>query len=115
VIVSDASAGTPPALFLNGFVDENNPLGHDGRFLDDTTASLLEAAGFAIRDDRIIDVSWSFGSITEAGEFCRHLFGTSSLDADEVARALEREIGFDWSEGRPQLKWQLRRIICDPA
>ena len=115
VIVSDAAAGTAPASFLNGFVDENNPLGHDGRFLDDTTASLLVAAGFAIREDRLVDVPWSFGSMTEAGEFCRHLFGTSSLDADEVARALDREIGFDWSDDRPHLKWTLRRIVCDPA
>jgi SAM-dependent methyltransferase len=115
VIVSDAASGTAPALFLNGFVDENNPLGHDGRFLDDSTASLLEASGFAIRDDRLLDVPWSFASATEAGEFCRHLFGTSSLDANEVSRALDREIGFDWSEGRPSLRWKLRRIVCDPA
>jgi hypothetical protein len=104
-----------PPCSSTGFVDENNPLGHDGRFLDDTTASLLEASGFAIRDDRLVDVPWSFGSMREAGEFCRHLFGTSSLGADEVAGALDREIGFDWSEGRPYLRRKLRRIICDPA
>jgi len=115
VVISDAQEGSAPALFLNGFVDRNNPLGHDGRFLDGTTARHLEDVGFIIREDRLVDVAWSFESTAQAGEFCRHLFGTSLLEAEEVAEALDRDIGFDWSGGKPRLKWLLRRIVCDPA
>ena len=33
-VLADVAIDTPPARFLNGFVAENCPLGHDGRFLD---------------------------------------------------------------------------------
>jgi SAM-dependent methyltransferase len=115
VVIADAGAKTPPALFLNGFVDRNNPMGHDGRFLDDRTCGLLEDEGLAVVDDRLVEVPWAFGSVAEAGEFCRHLFWMPALDADAVAVAMEREIGFDVEDGRPRLRWVLRRIVCDVA
>jgi SAM-dependent methyltransferase len=112
-VICDAAAGTRPATFLNGFVDANNPMGHDGRFLGEHTAGLIEAAGFAIADDRLVEVPWAFASLAEAGEFCRHLFWMPALDADAVAAAMDREIGFEVIDGRPHLRWALRRIVCD--
>ena len=112
-VICDVAAGTRPATFLNGFVDANNPMGHDGRFLDETTAELIEAAGFAIASDRMVEAPWAFASLAEAGEFCRHLFWMPALDAEAVAAAMEREIGFDLVDGRPHLRWALRRIVCD--
>jgi hypothetical protein len=56
---------------------------------------------------------WSFKSLEEAGEFCRHLFGMTKLTADEAADAMGREIGFDMSKGRPHLGRVLRRIVAD--
>lgn len=112
-VICDVAAGTPPAAFLNGFVNANNPMGHDGRFLDEATAGLIEAAGFTIADDRLIELPWAFASLAEAGEFCRHLFWMPALDADAVAAAMDREIGFEVIDGRPHLRWALRRIVCD--
>ena len=43
-VIADVAAGTPPARFLNGFVAANNPMGHDGHFLDERAASLIEPA-----------------------------------------------------------------------
>ena len=114
-VIADVAAGTPPAAFLNGFVDANNPMGHDGRFLDETTAGLIESAGFGIADDRVVDMPWQFGSPTEAGAFCRQLFWMPKLSADQVAAAMDREIEFDLIDGRPHLRWALRRIVCDAA
>ena len=111
-VICDVAAGTPPATFLNGFVDANNPMGHDGRFLDGATAGLIEAQGFAVVDDRLAEVPWAFASLAEAGEFCRHLFWMPILDAEAVAEAMDREIGFDMVDG-PRLRWVLRRIVCD--
>jgi SAM-dependent methyltransferase len=113
VVIADAAVGTPPALFLNGFVDANNPMGHEGHFLDDRTVGLIEQAGFAVVDDRLVDMPWQFDSLAEAGEFCRLLFWMPSLDAEAVAAAMDREIGFDEIDGRPHLRWALRRIVCD--
>lgn len=112
-VIADVAVDTAPARFLNGFVAENCPLGHDGRFLDERTADAVASAGFAIADDRMIDVPWSFDSLGEAGEFCRHLFGMTALSAAATADAMEREIGFDLADGKPRLRWTLRRIIAD--
>jgi SAM-dependent methyltransferase len=113
VVIADAAVDTPPARFLNGFVNKNNPMGHDGHFLDDQTAGLIEATGFAIVDDALVDMPWVFDSLAEAGEFCRQLFWMPALDAGAVADAMYREIGFEVIDGRPHLRWALRRIVCD--
>lgn len=113
VVIADAAVDTPVATFLNGFVNEHNPMGHDGRFLDERTAGLLEDASFRLVDDRLVPLPWQFENLAEAGAFCRQLFWMPELDAEEVADAMEREIGFDVVEGRPHLRWALRRIVCD--
>ncbi len=112
-VICDVAAGTPPARFLNGFVNAHNPMGHIGLFLDDRTAGLIEAAGFAIADDALVVVRWAFDSLAEAGEFCRSLFWMPDLEPGEVADAMYREIGFEVIDGRPHLRWALRRIVCD--
>ena len=112
-VICDVAAGTPPARVLNGFVDAHNPMGHVGLFLDDRTAGLIEAAGFAIADDALVVVRWAFDSLAEAGEFCRSLFWMPELEPGEVADAMYREIGFEVIDGRPHLRWSLRRIVCD--
>lgn len=113
IVLMDVAADTSPARFLNGFVAEHCPLGHDGRFLDERTIGLVEATGFAVADDQLLDVPWVFDSHDEAGEFCRHLFGMTGLSAGETADAMEREIGFDANQGGPRLRWVLRRIVAD--
>ncbi len=113
VVIADAAVDTPVATFLNGFVDEHNPMGHEGRFLDVRTFALLEGAGFSIVDDRLVPMYWTFDSLDEAGTFCRQLFWMPELDANAVAEAMDREIGFEVANGRPELRWALRRIVCD--
>jgi hypothetical protein len=61
----------------------------------------------------LVEVPWAFDSLAEAGEFCRQLFWMPRLDATEVAAAMDREIGFVVVDGRPHLRWALRRITCD--
>ena len=113
LVIADAAVDTPPARFLNAFVNKNNPMGHDGHFLDEATRGLIETEGFEIVDDQLVDMPWAFDSLAEAGEFCRQLFWMPALDAGEVADAMDREIGFDMVRGRSHLRWALRRIVCD--
>lgn len=112
-VLADVAIDTPPARFLNGFVNEHCPLGHEGRFLDERTAPALEAAGFRVTDDQLVEVPWSFDNLDETGEFCRNLFGITALNSTETVEALDREIGFDFDDGRPRLRWLLRRIVVD--
>jgi len=113
LVIADAAVNTPVATFLNGFVNEHNPMGHDGRFLDELTAGLIEDVGFEIASDEMVATPWRFASLAEAGTFCGLLFSTPELSVDEVAEGMEREIGFNMMDGRPQLRWALRRIVAD--
>jgi SAM-dependent methyltransferase len=113
VVLADVAVDTAPARFLNGFVAENCPLGHEGRFLHERTAAAVKAAGFKIADDRLLDLPWAFESFAEAGEFCRHLFGMTELSVEQTADAMDREIGFFVEDGHPRLRWVLRRIVAD--
>lgn len=115
VVLADVAAGTPPATFLNGFVDRNNPMGHEGHFLDVGTADLLREAGLSVLADETVDVPWQFDDRAAAGDFCRNLFGMTGLDADAVAEAMGQEIGFEENEGGVRLKWTLRRLVCERA
>lgn len=110
VIIADIAVNTPPAGFLNGFVARNNPLGHDGRFLDSSTTGLLEAAGLVVIDDALLHLPWEFDSPEQAGEFCRDLFGIVGLSPSVIIEALKSEIGFDGPG--VCLRWSLRRLIC---
>jgi len=112
-VIADAADNAPVAVFLNGFVNEHNPMGHEGHFLDGRAGALLRDAGFSIMEDRLVPMPWQFDSLTEAGAFCRQLFWMPELSADEVADAMDREIGFEVVGGRPHLRWELRRIVCD--
>lgn len=113
VVIADVAVDTAPARYLNGFVAQNNPLGHDGRFFDAAVPDLLEKSGLTVQDDGMVDVPWTFSSILQGGEFCRSLFGTTSLEAEGVADELSSEIGFEARCDGVQLKWKLRRIVCD--
>jgi SAM-dependent methyltransferase len=113
LVIADAAAATPVATFLNGFVDEHNPMGHDGHFLDEHTAGLIEDAGFTVADEALVAMPWQFDSLAEAGAFCRQLFWMPELSADDVAAAMDHEIGFEVIDGRPHLRWALRRIVAD--
>lgn len=112
-VIADVAVDTPPAVFLNGFVHANNPMGHEGHFLDDQTAGLLERAGFEIAEDSLVEVPWQFESREEAGEFCRELFWMPSLTAEAVAEGIDPTIGIDLDDGRPRVRWLVRRVVAD--
>jgi len=112
-VIADAAADTPVAAFLNGFVDRNNPMGHKGRFLDNSVSALLHDAGFTIGEDRVLSMPWTFSSLEEAGAFCRLLFWMPELRAEAVAEAMHHEIGFSRVGEKLELDWRLRRIVCD--
>ena len=115
VVVADVAHDTAPARFLNGFVARANPMGHDGRFLNDDTAALLEAADLRILEDGIVRTPWAFADAAEAGTFAGRLFGTDKATAAEVTDALSSEIGFIPQGPQLQLDWCLRRIVCAPG
>jgi SAM-dependent methyltransferase len=111
IVIADAAAGSAVARFLNGFVADHNPMGHDGRFLDEHTRGLIEGAGLTVVEDELVSMPWRFDRHEDGGAFCGELFGLTGVDAQAVAEALERDIGFD-TEDHALLRWALRRIVC---
>jgi SAM-dependent methyltransferase len=114
VVIADIAVDSAPARFLNGFVARNNPIGHDGRFLDAEMGKLLEGARLAVVDDAVLNLAWEFVGVEQAGEFCRDLFGITNVDSSAVAEALRFEIGFDVVDAMTvRLPWPMRRIVCE--
>jgi SAM-dependent methyltransferase len=113
VVIADAAVDTPTARFLNGFVDRHNPMGHEGRFLDERTRGSIERAGLRVVEDELVTVPWLFDSVDEAGAFALELFGLAGIEPEAVGEALAEDIGFEPHGARVGLKWALRRIVCE--
>lgn len=111
-IICDVAVSSASAIFLNGFVDRHNPMGHDGAFLDEATVPALGAAGFEIVADEAIVTPWTFADVLEAGSFCARLFGIEGLSDAEIGQAMDREIGFVRTAHGVALQWPLRRIVA---
>jgi SAM-dependent methyltransferase len=112
--VADVAAGTGTARFLNGFVDQYTPGGHDGVFIsEDEFSTGLASAGLEVARDQLIDVPWEFADRAALGRFCRTLFGTTHASPAEVAAALEHDVGVDARPGGGVLlRWQLRYALA---
>ena len=114
VVLSDVAAGSATARFLNGYVADHNPHGHDGRFLDARTPGLLDAAGLDVLEDRLTPVPWRFASRADAGAYAADLFGLVGRTASQVADALASIVGLADGAGGVILDWSLRRLVCTP-
>jgi SAM-dependent methyltransferase len=112
IVIADVEQGTRPALFLNGYVDAHNPLGHRGTFLDDAIPLLLRDAGLVPVEDALIEIPWSFDNARQAGAYCGALFGIEGVSADGIGAAMEAMLGLCRGPGTYNLRWELRRLIC---
>ncbi len=110
LVVADVQDGTGTGDFLNGFVDQHTPGGHQGVFFTDgELTQRLKECGFGEVTEDLIDVPWHFTSVENMIRFCRQLFAIESAGADETLAALRETVGVDQPE--PDcvvLQWQLR-------
>lgn len=110
LVVADVQESTGTGDFLNGYVDEHTPGGHEGLFFEigELTARLSENR-FEVIEDQLVDVPWRFAKREEMGEFCRKLFAMESVTSASVADHLESIVGTKTLEdGGLHLLWQLR-------
>lgn len=112
VVICDVAEGSTSGNFLNGFVHDNNPMGHEGRFFDATLPDLIDEAGLSIIDDMSIITPWRFSSRQDVGAFAMHLFGLEGPSVEEVTEVLAEQIGIREEPDGYALQWQLRRVIC---
>ncbi|CAG0938517.1 hypothetical protein GPROT2_00260 [Gammaproteobacteria bacterium] len=111
-VLADVAAGSPVALFLDGFVGRHNSTGHAGDYLGAATLEVLAAAGFEVTHSATERYCWWFDDRRQAGDFCRLLFDVRGLDADAVADGIEEHLGFEQQRSRLGVKWQLWVASC---
>ena len=111
-VIADVQEGSSTDRFLNGFVADHNPMGHDGVFLNGRTASALQEAGFRVVEDSVRSIGWVFADRQEMGTFLRLLFGVTNASPVDTAEAAEEILGVDDSGAAISLAWPLRRLVC---
>lgn len=112
VVIADVERGTRPDSFLNIYVDQHNPLGHRGIFLDHAVPQLLRDAGLVPIADELVEIPWSFDNARQAGAYCGALFGIEGVPADAIAGAMEETLGLCPGPGTYNIRWELRRLVC---
>ncbi len=110
-VLADVRAGTPPAHFLNGFVDAHNSQGHRGVFLDELTAGALERAGLEVLVDEYVEYPWTFATPAEMAGFVAGLFGLDRADEATVLEGVATILGIDEVEGETRLRWGLQHLV----
>ena len=109
IVVADGEAGSPVARFLNEFVDQHTPEGHDGSFFAEGRFSeLLGDSGFSGISESLIDVSWRFPDETSISRFTRRLFYLPNVSDEELSAGLQRYLGVRQDGDDWLLGWQLR-------
>lgn len=112
-VLSDVAEGSPPALFLDGFVDQYNSTGHDGRYLGQHTLDALNIAGWAITSYDMQNFTWNFSDRDALGDFACLLFDICKSTPLATAQAIEQNLGIEeTSDGQIGMNWSLMTILC---
>ncbi|EAR60250.1 class I SAM-dependent methyltransferase [Neptuniibacter caesariensis] len=107
VVICDVIEDTGMARWLNEFVNENNPKGHEGAFLNEgQLTSLFEKSGFKGCDETVESVPWVFDSPESSARFFKGLFGLNSSE-NGVLEAMGRYLKLEFSEAQCQVEWYL--------
>lgn len=113
--VADVLDGSPPARFLNDFIDKHSSMGHRGIFLTESKAKQeLEAAGFVVQYAKPISCAWSFPSLDSMVLFTRLLFGIDKADGPTVLNAIDDILGYEKVGDNYLMTWGLLylRAVC---
>lgn len=108
--VADVPHGSTTGAFLNGFVDQHTPQGHDGYFIQDGEfTDMMAKTGFEPMSEDIIQVPWIFPTREAVGEFCKKLFFLETASAAEVTQGIEDSVGLihDSQNDRWLMNWEL--------
>ncbi|MFT4176961.1 MAG: class I SAM-dependent methyltransferase [Luteolibacter sp.] len=106
--VADVMSGTGSASFLNEFVDAYTPGGHNGMFFHNGEFSAgLEAEGFDVLTEELIQVPWRFSDVENMVAFCKTLFATSNATPRQVLEGIEKHLGWTRTSEGIEMHWSL--------
>ncbi len=112
LVVADVETGTGPAGFLNEFVHEYSPGGHEGKFFQAGEWSEgLVAAGFGEVREELVEVPWVFADVEEMKGFCKTLFALELATPEQVLGGIERYLGWKQAGDGVSMNWCLRYAV----
>jgi SAM-dependent methyltransferase len=108
--VADVREASGPAGFLNTFVHQHASMGHEGVFLNDTTAPELQAQGFVVSHAAPIRYTWNFASEQDMARYCKLLFGIDRASDEEILQGIAEHVGIDRTGDTVHMRWELLYI-----
>lgn len=103
----DVAPASPVARWLNEFVNEHNPNGHDGHFLArERIETLLRDIGYTDVHTAIESVPWHFAGEADLLRFFAGLFGLE-CEAQTIADGIRRYFDVDRDGGGVSVDWSL--------
>lgn len=108
--VADVPAGSATGDFLNGFVDQHTPQGHDGVFIrPGEFSALMNEVGITPATEEVVDVPWVFPTRPAVGEFCKKLFFLESASPEDVTEGIADTVGIEHDPSTDcwLMNWQL--------
>lgn len=111
--IAEVDSNSPPAKFLNGFVDQYSSLGHAGTFASEAYDGHLQAAGFRVMTNQVAEYYWRFASVTDMANCLRLMFGIDLAQPETIIAAVTEQLGVDeLPNGWVGMRWSLRHFLC---
>jgi len=112
LLIGDIVKGSKEALFLNGFVDRFNELGHDGDFIDfDRDCAMLNEIGFGTQYVTK-HYHWNFQSESDCYDYLRLLFALNKQPTTSELNTAVTALGTKKTNSGFHLSWSLGFIVA---
>jgi len=111
--IADIDKNEPVALFLNGFVNRYNSMGHDGDFLYSKSASEFAGKKFKVIRNELCRYHWYLHkNILASLSFIKLMFGIDKVDYKSLETYLEKNLNLIRNENKRWIiNWSLRYIF----
>lgn len=111
--LGDVREGSTVDRFLNEFVHEHSQLGHVGHFFNEQKSAEVEEMGFHVLRCETRSYLWHFPDRERMASYCQLLFGIDLICPEEVARGIEKILGFEEDQHGCHLRWELMFIEAE--
>jgi SAM-dependent methyltransferase len=111
LVIGDVVCGSRQDNWLNVFVNTYNSNGHQGKFLEESEANVLEQLGFKV-ETFVYTYDWIFDNDNNAIDFVKNLFGLDKLQSNNndsfLLNALKEILGYEDNK----FEWCLMYFRC---